>query len=49
MTKIMVDELRWLGYFGDAKVTPLEGEMIRKPKATDAVVFRDFFFFNFIT
>ena len=32
-----------MGSFGDAKVKPLEGEMIPKPKAGDTVVFRDFF------
>ena len=43
MMKDMIEELRQLGCFGDAKVKPLEGETIHKPKATDAVVFRDFF------
>ena len=32
-----------MGCFGDAKVKPLEGETIPRPKAADAVVFRDFF------
>ena len=32
-----------MGCFGDAKVKPPEGETIPKPKAADAVVFRDFF------
>ena len=43
MTKDMIEELWQLGCFGDAKVKPLEGETITKPKATDVVVFRDFF------
>ena len=43
MTKDMIEELRQLGCFGDAKVKPSEGEMITKPEATDVVVFRDFF------
>ena len=38
MTKDMIEELRQLGCFGDAK-----GKTIPKPKAADAVVFRDFF------
>ena len=32
-----------MGCFGDAKVKPPEGETIPKPKAADAVFFRDFF------
>ena len=43
MTKDMIEELRQLGCFGDAKVKLLEGETIPKPKAANAVVFRDFF------
>ena len=43
MTKDMIEELRQLGCFGDAKVKPLEGETIPKSKAANAVVFRDFF------
>ena len=43
MTKDMIEDLWKLGYFGDAKVKPPYGETIPKPKATDAVVFRDFF------
>ena len=43
MTKDMIEELRQLGYFGDAKVKPPEEETIPKPKAADAVVCRDFF------
>ena len=43
MMKDMIEELWQLGCFGDAKVKPLEGETITKPKATDVVVFRDFF------
>ena len=43
MTKDMIEELWQLGYFGDAKVKPPEGETIPKPKVADAVVFRDFF------
>ena len=43
MTKDMIEELRQLGCFGDAKEKPPEGEMIPKPKAADAMVFRDFF------
>ena len=43
MTKDMIEELRQLGCFGDAKVKPPKGETIPKPKATDAVVFKDFF------
>ena len=43
MTKDMIEELRQLGCFGDAKVKLLEGETIPKPKATNAVFFRDFF------
>ena len=43
MTKDMIEELWQLGCFGDAKEKPPEGEMIPKPKAADAVVFRDFF------
>ena len=43
MTKDMIDDLRKLGCFGDSKVKPPEGETIPKPKAADAVVFRDFF------
>ena len=43
MTKDMIEEFRQLGCFGDAKVKPSEGETIPKPKAADAVVFRDFF------
>ena len=46
MTKDMIEELRQLGCFGDAKVKPSEGEMIPKPKAADAVVFRDFFVYG---
>ena len=43
MMKDMIKELRQLGCFGDAKEKPPEGEMIPKPKAADAMVFRDFF------
>ena len=43
MTKGMIEELRWLGYFGDTKLMPPEGETIPKPKAADTVVFMDFF------
>ena len=43
MTKDMIEELRQLGCFGDAKVKPPHGEMIPKPQAADAVVFKDFF------
>ena len=43
MTKDMIEELQQLGCFGDAKVKPPEGETIPKPKAANAVVFRDFF------
>ena len=46
MTKDMIEELRQLGCFGDAKVKLLEGETIPKPKAADAVVFRDFFLYG---
>ena len=45
MTKDMIEELRQLGCFGDAKVKPPEEETIPKPKAADAVVFKDFFSF----
>ena len=38
LTKDMIEELRQLGCFGDAK-----GETIPKPKAADATVLRDFF------
>ena len=43
VTNDMIEELRQLGSFGDAKVKPPEGETIPKPKAVDAMVFRDFF------
>ena len=43
MTKDMIEELRQLGCFGDAKVKPPKGETIPKPKATNAMVFMDFF------
>ena len=43
MTKDMIKDFWKLGYFRDAKVKPPEGETIPKPKATDAIVFRDFF------
>ena len=46
MTKDMIEELRQLGCFGDAKVKPPKGETIPKPKAADAVVFRDFFLYR---
>lgn len=32
-----------MGCLGDAKAAPPEGETIPKPKAADAVVFKDFF------
>ena len=41
MMKDMIEELRQLGCFGDAKVKPPKGETIPKPKAADAVVFMD--------
>ena len=43
LTKDMIEDLRKLGCFGDAKVKPPEGETIPKLKATDVVVFRDFY------
>ena len=43
MTKDMIKELRKLGCFGEAKVKPPQGEMIPKPQAADAVVFKDIF------
>ena len=43
MTADMIEELRKLGCFGEAKVKPPEGETVPKPQAADAVVFRDFF------
>ena len=43
MTKDMIEQLRQLGCFGDAKVKPPHGEMIPKPKPADVVVFKDFF------
>jgi hypothetical protein len=43
MTADMIEELRKLGCFGEAKVKPPEGETVPKPQATDAMVFRDFF------
>ena len=43
MTKDMIEDLRKLGCFWDAKVKPPEEETIPKTKAADAVVFRDFF------
>ena len=43
MIKDMIEGLRKLGCFRDAKVKPPDGETIPKPKAADAVVFRDFF------
>jgi len=46
MTKDMIEGLRQLGCFGDAKVKPLEGEMIPKPKAANAMVFKDFFLYG---
>ena len=46
MIKDMIEELRQLGCFRDAKVKPLEGETIPKPKAADVVVFRDFFLYS---
>jgi hypothetical protein len=43
MTKDMIEELRKLDCFGDAKVKPPQGETIPKPQAVDVVVFKDFF------
>ena len=46
MTKDMIEDLRKLGCFRDAKVKPPEGETIPKPKATNVVVFKDFFLYG---
>ena len=46
MTKDMIEGLRQLGCFRDAKVKPPEGETIPKPKATNVVVFKDFFLYG---
>ena len=46
MTKDMIKDFWKLGYFRDAKVKPMEGETIPKPKAADVVVFRDFFLYS---
>jgi hypothetical protein len=47
MTKDMMEELRKLDCFHDAKVKPPQGEMIPKLQAVDAVVFKDFSFTAF--
>ena len=46
MTADMIEELRKLGCFGEAKVKPPEGETVPKPQAADAMVFRDFFVYG---
>jgi len=43
MMKDMIEELRQLGCFSEAKVKPPQGEMIPKPQAVDAMVFKEFF------
>ena len=43
ITKDMIEELRKLGCFGEAKVKPPQGETIPNPQAADVVVFKDFF------
>jgi hypothetical protein len=47
MTKDMMEELRKLDCFRDAKVKPPQGETIPKLQAADAVVFKDFSFTAF--
>ena len=46
MTKDIIEDLWKLGCFGDDKVKPPEGEMIPKPKAANAMVFKDFFLYG---
>ena len=43
MTEDMIEELRKLGVFGEAKVKPPQGETVPRPQAANAVVFKDFF------
>jgi hypothetical protein len=43
MTKDMIEALEKEGYFGVGQAKPLQDEMVPKPQAADAIVFRDVF------
>jgi hypothetical protein len=46
MMEDMIEELWKLGIFGEAKVKPPQGEIVPRPQAADAMVFKDFFLYG---
>lgn len=46
MTKDMIMVLEHEGFVGEKKVRSPQGEMVPKPQAADAMVFRDFFTYD---